>query len=477
MNTKFKKELFPKKEEIFSWIEYLSQWGHRKTGTPEGRKSAEYIEAKMKEFGLSDVKIEKTPSMCMDVDEYSLQIDGDNVECFFANGTNRDAEEGTLKMDNEESEFIYLGAGNEDDMEGKDIKGKIVICDIYFNPMDISKLIDIFDGADVYDPEGKLKKPVKKYNIWSPNNWPFNYFRALEGGAKGFVGILADYYDDPYWYSEDYTSFGKPYGIEYMSLPALWISRSSGNALKEKFASKDVLKGEMKMQSTYGYKDALNVSGKLEGMSPEIVLVHSHHDAVFSGSVQDASGISEMLALAKYFSQLSVEERPKTMMFAATDTHYTDYLGHQAFIKKRIESGEKIILDIAMEHVGKETYFDDDYNEHETGEVEPRLVYITKESGLKDVVKAKFMQYGLDKTLFTPVDLHHNIDSEYEFSEDEVISDAYYFNEWGIPIVSMVAAEMYIYHVSDKPDRIPIDALEPMGMAFAEIAMEASNKL
>ena len=33
---------------------------------------------------------------------------------------------------------------------------------------------------------------------------------------------------------------------------------------------------------------------------------------------------------------------------------------------------------------------------------------------------------------------------------------------------------MYIYHPSDKPDRIPIDQLEPVGKAFAEIVLEAA---
>ena len=231
------------------------------------------------------------------------------------------------------------------------------------------------------------------------------------------------------------------------------------------------------MRSTYGYKNALNISGKLKGKSPEIILMHSHHDAVFAGAVQDASGISEMLALAKYFSQVPEKEREKTMMFAATDTHYTDYMGHQAFIKKRMAEGEKMVLDIAIEHIGKETYFDENYVEHETGEVESRVVYITRESGLNDIVIDKFKEYGLDKTIFFQVGLKHNLDGEYEFSPDEVISDAYYFNEWGIPVVSMVAAEMYIYHPSDKPNRIPIDALEPFGMAFAEIAMIAARQL
>lgn len=479
MTTTIKRELFPKKEEIFSWIEDLTQWGHRKTGTPEGRKSAEYIAEKMKEFGLEDVKIEEVPSMCMTVDAYKLDIEGEPIECFYANGTNRRAEEGSFEigMDGEDSEFVYLGAGEDTDFKNINVRGKVVVCDIYFPASDMVNLRRLYQGAYLYDPEDKSSKLTGKYNIYSPGNWPYNYCRAFEGGAVGFIGILADYYDDPYWYSEDYTDMGKDFGLEYMSLPAMWISRSSGKALKAKFKEKGALRGHMKMRSTYGYKTALNISGKLKGKSPEIILMHSHHDAVFAGAVQDASGISEMLALAKYFSQVPEKEREKTMMFAATDTHYTDYMGHQAFIKKRMAEGEKMVLDIAIEHIGKETYFDENYVEHETGEVESRVVYITRESGLNDIVIDKFKEYGLDKTIFFQVGLKHNLDGEYEFSPDEVISDAYYFNEWGIPVVSMVAAEMYIYHPSDKPNRIPIDALEPFGMAFAEIAMIAARQL
>ena len=299
----------------------------------------------------------------------------------------------------------------------------------------------------------------------------------MAGGASGFVGILENYYDDPYWYSEDYTDIGKPLGFEYMSLPALWISRSSGNELKEKFKSQGKLNGNLKLSSTYSYKKALNISGKLPGKSPDIILTHSHHDAVFAGAVQDASGISEMLALAKYFSQIPETDREKTMMFAATDTHYTDYNGHVEFIRQRRYNGENLILDLAIEHIGEETYFDDDYNEIKTGEAEARLVYITRQSGLYDDVVSAFKRNNLKQAVFYQVDLRDDLDAEYEFHEDEVISDAYYFNESGTPVVSMVSSEMYIFHPSDTPKRIPKNQLEPVGRAFAEIALAASEKL
>ncbi len=75
------------------------------------------------------------------------------------------------------------------------------------------------------------------------------------------------------------------------------------------------------------------------------------------------------------------------MMFAATDTHYTDYMGHQGFIKPREAAGDNIILDLAIEHIGKEAVVDAEGHLQLTGQHESRLVYITKESGLYEFVK------------------------------------------------------------------------------------------
>lgn len=233
------------------------------------------------------------------------------------------------------------------------------------------------------------------------------------------------------------------------------------------------------MHSIYEYRDALNVKGVLEGMSDDIILLHSHHDAVFDGAVQDASGISEMMAVGKYFSQLDKTQRPKTMMFAATDTHYTDYMGHQGFIKRRKEKGDNLILDLVIEHIGKEVVLDEDGKMIETGEVESRLVYVTKETRLYDFVIKTFEKYGLEKSIFAAVDLITPDDSgeEYVFRQDEVISDAYYFSEAGIPVISTVAGEIYIFHTSDTVERIPQDQLEPVGKAYVEIAAEAAKRL
>lgn len=484
-----REELFPKKEEIYSWICDLSQWGHRKTGTPEGRKSAEYIADKFREFGLQDTKIEEVPAVFMNVDVCVLTVDGETVECFAGNATNRGGETGVFEsgMDGALSEIVYIGDGTEEDIAGLDLAGKLVLSHIRFTEFSGEAMLELFgDAVDVYDPKGKLHargpegQKMKKYNIYSPGTFPANYLRAKAKGAVGFIGILDDYYDDPYWYNEDYTDMLPELGKGYMDMPAVWISRSSGKKLIAKAKSTPPLNGNLKIRSDYDYRTALNVSGKLLGKSDEIILVHSHHDAVFSGAVQDASGISEMLALARYFSRIPEEEREKTMMFAATDTHFADYVAHEAFVRQRHANGEKLVLDLCIEHIGKESYMDDDYVEHVTDEPESRLVYISSPE-LYDTVMEMFEKYDLDNTVFFEVETGKGIDSEeneeYEYADDEVITDAYYFNYDGTPVVSMVAGQLYLYHPSDKPDRIPVDQLEPVGKAFAGIAEKAAEIL
>lgn len=484
MKQELNEKLFPAKEEIFSWICDLSQWGHRKTGTPEGKKSAEYIECKFREFGLQDVKIEEVPAVFMNVDTCELTVDGEAVECFPGNATNRGAETGVFEMgmNGEEFDLVFIGDGTEEELEGLDLSGKMVLSNIRFMEFGGAELLEMFgEYVDTYDPEGKLTAMApdgskkRKYNIYSPGTFPANYLRAKARGAVGFIGILEDYYDDPYWYNEDYTDMLPELGRGFMDMPAVWISRSKGAELTAK-ADKAKLKANLKIRSDYNYRTARNVCGKLPGKSDEIILTHSHHDAVFSGAVQDASGVSEMLALAKYFSQLPEEEREKTMMFAATDTHYADYVAHEAFVRQRHANGEKLVLDLCIEHVGKESWLDDNKVEHVSDWPESRMVYISSPE-LYDIVMEKYEKYNLDNSVFYEVPVGKGIDSEdneeYEYADDEVITDAYYFNYDGTPVVSMVSGQLYLYHPSDLPERIPLDQLELVGKAYAEIVLAA----
>ena len=471
-------DLFPTTERIHGWIRDLAALGHRRTGTPQGRRSAEYIERVLLEAGLEQVRIERAPTPCPVVHAQELRVGGAAIETFWANGTGRISELGrfthTLPAD---TPVVYLGAGWEEEFEGVDVAGKIVVCDIEFLPMTTEAAVARNERTEVYDPDGSLQIPVHKYDIYSPNNWPYNYFRAQQGGAVGFVGSLRDYMDASY-YNEDYTEIGAAMGEDAMSIPALWVSRGDGDKIVDVTAqAESPAIASLVLDVEYTLEDALNVRGVLPGQSSDIILVHSHHDAVFAGAVQDASGVSEVLALAEYFSQIPLEQRPKTMMFALTDTHFTDYVGHEAFIAARAEAQDRIILDVCIEHIGKEIVLGDNNEAVETGYCEPRMVYVSDESGLLGEVKDSFARHGLGRTFFAPVATAQSSDGPYQFRADEVVSDAYYFAEAGIPVVSLVAGQMYLFHPSDTIDRVLVEDLRPVGIAFAEIAVAAGQSL
>lgn len=452
----------PSKDEMMTWIQGFTKWPHRQTGTPEGEASASYVEETFKKLGLVDVEIEPVQSVCRETSVCELQIEDASVDCFLANGTNRKDEIGESNTNINNAELIYLGKGLDEDFEDVDVTNKIVVCDIYFKPHKQKNFLNYFDGSKAYDPLKKLDKNLNLYNIYSPNNWPFNYMHALKKGAVGFIGILQNFMDSKYFH-EDYTDIVDIDG--YMEIPALWVSRNDGEQIKKILKENGSTVGKMKVKTNYQYKNALNVKGVVKGKSDDIIVIHSHHDAMCRGAVQDASGMSVVFSLAKYFASLPKEEVKSTLMFLSTDSHYTDYEGHVGFLNKREANGDNIIMDLAIEHVGKAMELDSNNNIVLYDESEARMMYVADEKSLPDIVYQLVEKNNLEKTMILPI--KHK--SGGEFTSDDVNSDAYDFNSRGIPVVSILTAPMYLYHDSDEIDKVHQESLEPLALTYLEL--------
>ena len=132
----------------------------------------------------------------MFVDQYDLTIEGEQLETFYINATNHKDETGRFSFneEGEKQEFVYVGRGRKEDFEGLDLQGKIAVCSVVLPESDsIMAMADWFDNAEIYDPEGKMQKTLPRIDIYSPGEWPNNYFYAVKAGAAGFVGILENY--------------------------------------------------------------------------------------------------------------------------------------------------------------------------------------------------------------------------------------------------------------------------------------------
>lgn len=463
----------PDKNEMMSWIERFTQWPHRMTGTPEGKASAQYVADTFRGLGLEEVAIEPVPSVCHFVSDCLLTVTGDScgtaaedIECFFINGTNRVAETGSTSADIKDAELIYLGRGTESDFQNADVRGKIVICDCYFKSHSNKAYLKAFQDPYVYDPEDWLDKERNIYNIFSPNDWPFNYLRAFAEGAAGFVGILRNFMDCHY-YHEDYKEIMDL--DDYMQMAGVWVSKDDGDRLIE--AAQKGATGSLRINTSYEYRDALNVKGLLRGQSDNVLLIHSHHDATCRGAVQDASGMSVVFALAKHFMSVPEEQRKTNIMFLATDSHYTDYEGHVGFLDAREADGTNLIVDLAVEHIGKAMEMDDDNQIVLEDASEARQIYVSNIKGLPQAIYSLVEKHKLNRMMVLPVGQTEGG----EYKSGDVNSDAYDFSARGIPVISLISAPMYIYHNSDDVDKVHQDSLEPVANMFIDTVQTVWN--
>lgn len=457
--------LFPAIEQYIKWIKGFTKFPHRMTGTKEGMASAQYVKEMFEEIGLSDVHIESADSLCSRVENVRLEINGKNIDAYVANGTNRTERYGVFDT-SVEAGVVYLRRGQEADFKDVDVTGKIVLCEVNFLDATIRETLNWRDDIELYDPCNMINTTIKKKDIFSPNDWPANYFRAVAHGAAGFVGILNDFMDCNY-HHEDYAVIMEMEDDFRFPIPGLWISKDDGEAIKALAGQGSSVAGRMTVRTTYEMAKANNVVGVLPGKTDEIILVHSHHDAVCEGAVQDASGMSEVFAIAEYFARLPLEQREKTMMFAGLDSHYTDYEGHVAFMNERKQKKQNIILDIALEHIAKEMDLGENNRLIVNDQQEVRLLYAAKQLDIFPQLREMLSRNGLDKTIIIPAD--HFDPSGYK--PGAVCSDATVSWENGIPIISIIAAPMYLYHNSDNFEKVHIESLRPIGIAFSELIM------
>ena len=282
----------PSNREIFSYVQDLVDFGPRRTGTEANVKTANYIASKFAAFGLRDVTIETGSTTQWSADKWGLAVDGVRIPAFYMRHSFHPGKEGRFSSgaDGIRAEFVYVG--NRKDLTGIDVRGKIVVADVELGSIDMAT---IQGGASlVYDPAKTLSAAARP-DPFTPNNFPYNFASATKEGAVGFVGILSNYLDSNRFYNEDLSYFiGDDF---HFSLPGLWLSRKDGDELKAMLRRKPNAAGRLDLDGEVKKVQYRTVVGHLPGRDKETLMVQSHHDSGFTGAVEDASGVAEVLAL------------------------------------------------------------------------------------------------------------------------------------------------------------------------------------
>ena len=441
-------------DEIFQYVRDLVEIGPRRTGTPEGKAAAVYVADRLRSFGIEDVRIDEVPSVRWVVTGSSLGVDGIEVDAFPV--AHSGAVQGVLGPFGTGDNGITRRLIDFDRVtETDDVRGAIVLFDVHFPAIDVGAIVPPAERAEgtrwgeVYGalPDGKLVDP---YNTTLADR----VSAAVRAGAAGFIAVLADYFDSNRYLNEDY-------GV--LTIPGMWVTRRQGELIRRRLVEQPEIDAALTLHGTVERVTGYAPVAVLPGLSSETILVHSHHDSAWDGAVQDASGTSVVLALAKHFASQPADDRQRTLMFATMDTHFTGYESHKTFVAEHVQTrqdGREILVDIATEHIARDSYVDgDDLVMLDTPA--PRLLFTNAGAVLTDVIDAAVED--LSHLVVLPTTL---------LPDEELPSDADWTYRAGVTVISLISAPIFLYDECDSLDKVDRPQLGLVTSAFARMIAE-----
>ncbi|MGI6736278.1 MAG: M28 family peptidase [Anaerovoracaceae bacterium] len=233
--------------------------GMRSAGSPAETKTCNYLKGVMEDIGLKNVTVDRTKLDCW-------TFNGANIKYTNADGEQKKIDLGgyqtTVQADNEKVELVDVNRGTEEDYEGLDVKGKLVLLDI--------------------DQE---------------NDWWINY-PQVQAKFKGAKAVIA---------MREFKKKGDDrVGVQDVcgpaDAPALAISKKDADALRAaiKTSGKDAINVTFNADSKVTENGTShNLYGEIPGKTDETIFVFSHMDGYFHSTYDDAHGVSVSMAIAK----------------------------------------------------------------------------------------------------------------------------------------------------------------------------------
>ncbi len=312
-------DIYTATEAMDNLITLCDDFGSRFGGTAGERKAAEFIKAKLQEYGLSNVHLEPVEYLGWKRGDAALQIISPiqkTIPCITLPHSPPTELEG---------EIVDMGDGAPDDFERRsnEIKGNIVMTTSVVNP-------------------GNSKRRIHRQE---------KYGRSIFAGATGF--IFVNHYPG---YGPATGGVGR--GGKAGLIPAISIAKEDGDFIRRLIKRKGAVKIRLTSTDRLRPTTSWNVIGDLPGSkTPEqIVMLGSHYDGhdISQGAGDPASGaVSVMEAarvLAKYAAPL-----PCTLRFALWGVEEIGLLGSIAYARAHADDLSDIRFYLNMDSAGVTT--------------------------------------------------------------------------------------------------------------------------
>jgi hypothetical protein len=260
-----------------------------------------------------------------------------------------------------------------------------------------------------------------------------------------------------------------PYGFREKDildkpLPGFWVSRDDGPRLRE-LARSGNAKAKMIHAGSHEETVTHNIIGEIEGNSDEIVIIHCHHDSPFRSPVEDASGCSVVLALAKHFAEKKGNLRKIMILFTAG--HFYGSIGTRTFIKEhKKDIVPEVALEITIEHIAKEAVENEQGSLVASGEPEGTGIFVPFNQKMVDAVLDSVKENQVDRVFLLP--------SEGPLGNYPPTDGGDWY-EAGKPVVNIISNPVYLLNEEDNLEWVMEERLPAMAGAIAAIVQRSDS--
>ena len=414
--------------EIYQIMQDLCNFGYRRAGTENAIRAEKYIYEKFKEIKGLEVEFEEFTfprwnpvnyELCVIADKTPLVPRNQVIETvpYFLSGST--GPKGIM------AEVVYVGNGTSHDFEDLDVENKIILI------------------------EGKMI-----LNFHSTHHETlFNSLKiAKDKGALGAICINNSPED-----SISYLFFGSIFGWK-KRLPALSVNNIDGYYLKTLCTKKNgklTVKFLLDVKKEKGFSNF--IIGTLPGKKDDVILIGTHIDSTFTGAIDNAGANAGLILLAKYFAQVPLEKRKKTLIFVGWTGHELGLIGVNKFVKMHQDYLNKISTFIMLDGFASKGYYNQaDGAVVETGMDEKRGLFISDNPVLIPHVLDAVLKYKL-------------LPAAYVSAKQLPVSDLSPFILSNVPSIMIIGKPIYYHTKYDTVEKCTPDQLERSAKAHAEI--------
>jgi Zn-dependent M28 family amino/carboxypeptidase len=413
-------------KELADIAEHYRNQGHqywgRITGTPADAETAQWIQTKLKQIGVTDIHSESLdlPPQWMPASwDVSATSPGQTVKLDTATPMVRTP--GTPNGASLDLDVVYAGLGTAADFIGRDVKGKAVFIQAEALPGAWQQ------SASVYD---------------APR-------RAQEKGAAAIFLVV----DLPGNFRTEIAAA--------TTVPTFTLGYQDGAAVRaliEKDAAPKIhVRSDIKMES--GQKTSL-VWGVIPGMSDEKIIINAHRDGYYDAADDNGTGVATALGLAEYYVKLPKEQRRRTIVIVSNPGHHNTAVGSQWLVAHKDTFFAKAALIINAEHTAQTAVDLYGYKLVATNMPANFDWYTHGSPKFRTLVTAAWDRFGV---------------SRYAEPTEHANGDMGSFSEFG-PSLQLIQATQFYHSDKDTVQTIPTSGLAAVTRSYARI-IDDVNKL